>query len=457
VARRFLAPLVFGISTAACAQVEGLDDYEKVECLDDCPAPPPGSTKTGSASGGAPPSSSKGAQSSGSTPGSSPWRFRRAISLTSDAPTTTRATPVLVVVPPSFDATRAKPGGDDLRFSTSPSHADDLPYFVESWSPGAPSWVWVRVPSVPAGPSTIWMFYGNASASAASSFDATFPRAMRTAGGGAGSFTASGDIDVDWFELRAGDTLTLASGVALEIRAHRVILAGNVDGTGRGHAGGSVPNGAGGGPGGGGTSNPIDTEGSGGGGYGGSGGRGGEDVAGAGGSAGGAYGTAAGDDIAMGSGGGSTATGAGGAGGGALAVFGWRTTVSGIVRVNGAAGAGGFDRNAGGGAGGGILVASSFLDLAGATLAANGGAGGNCAAPAHDGGGGGGGGRVKLRRRANGSYAAPASITVAPALGGSGASTTAPGGAGGPGTIDVNESSALMRGVEAVVGAEEAS
>src|SRR5262249_14164788 len=155
-----------------------------------------------------------------------------------------------------------------------------------SWTPGAPSYVWVRVPAVPAGTSTIYMFYGDAAAPAASSFGATFPGAQRTAGAGAGSFVATGDIDVDWFELRAGDTLILPQGSPLHIRARRVILAGVVGGNGRGYAGGAVPDAAGGGPGSGGVSNPVDTESSGGGGYAGTGGNGGAHGAGVGGAGG---------------------------------------------------------------------------------------------------------------------------------------------------------------------------
>jgi hypothetical protein len=250
----------------ACAQIQGLGAYEKVACLDDCPGPggPDGSDASPMDDGGGPPSA---------------WSFRRTITLTSDAAGPLAGEPVLLVLPPSFDTARARPNGDDVRFATTTSKTDELDYFIESYTPGAASYVWVRVPSVPVGTSTITMFYGNASASAASSFEKTFPNARRTVGGGAGSFTATGDIDVDWFELRAGDTLTLPPGAPLRIAARRVILAGTVDGSGRGSSGGALGSMVGGGPGGGQVSNPINMEGSGGGGYGGTGGRGGNDLA----------------------------------------------------------------------------------------------------------------------------------------------------------------------------------
>jgi hypothetical protein len=388
-------------------------------------------------------------------PAVSPWPFRRAITLTSDAPAALAGEPVLVVVPPTFDATHANAAGDDLRFSTTAEHGDDLPYFIESWTPASSSYVWVRAPNVPVGTSTIYMFYGNPSAAAASSFAVTFPKAQRTAGGGAGSFIATGDIAVDWFELRAGDTLILPQGAPLRISARRVILAGLVGGNGRGFAGGPVPNMPGAGPGGGGVSNPVDTESSGGGGSAGLGGHGGEHVAGHGGAGGASSGTFSGDDIAMGSGGGATNANAGGAGGGAVTVLGWRTTVLDVVRADGLVNIGGSDRNGGGGAGGGILIAGYSLELGGATLSALGGSGGDCIQSSGSGGGGGSGGRIKLKHRPNGGLIAPAMMAVTGGAGGTCAGTTAPGLPGSTGTTYVDALSTVVTGVEAAIGPEQ--
>ena len=360
-----------------------------------------------------------------------------------------------MVLPATFDTSHVKPGGDDLRFSTSPQHADELPYYIESWSPGVVSYVWVSVPSVPAGASAIYLFYGNPAAAPASSFTATFPHAMRTAGGGAGSFIATGDIVVDWFELRAGDTLILPQGAPLHLSARRVILSGIVGGNGRGFAGGPAPDGHGGGPGGGAASSPVDTESSGGGGNAGPGGHGGEHVAGNGGAGGPSGGTATGDDVALGGGGGGANANAGGAGGGAVSVLGWRTTVVDLLRADGLQNVGGSDRNGGGGAGGSILVAGYLLDLSAATLSAVGGAGGDCAQSTGSGGGGGSGGRIELKVHAGGTLAQPASMTVTGGPGGTCASTTAPGAAGSAGTTAVDSASMLVTGVVAALGAEQ--
>jgi hypothetical protein len=50
----------------------------------------------------------------------------------------------------------------------------ELPYWVESWNPEGESRVWVRVPSIPPGESTIYLYYGNPGAISAESGDATF-------------------------------------------------------------------------------------------------------------------------------------------------------------------------------------------------------------------------------------------------------------------------------------------
>ena len=487
-----LAPLLL---LAACAQIEGLDSTQRVACLDDCPgdggagdggidaasgdAAPgdvattgDGGSETAPAESGAdaaiaPDAGIDAASESGvdasptdaATENDAPvvaaWTFHRAITLSSDAPAALSNEPVLVVVPASFDATHAKPGADDLRFSTNAAHSDDLTYYVESWNAGAPSYVWVRVPSVPTGASTLHAFYGNPAAAAASSFAATFPGAQRTAGGGAGSFIATADIATDWFELRAGDTLILPQGAPLHISARRVILSGIVGGNGRGSAGGAIPDGVGGGPAGGGISNPVDSDSSGGGAYGGAGGMGGAHGAGKGGPGGAANGTGSGDDVAMGSGGGATTANAGGAGGGAVTILGWRTTVLDLVRADGLPSVGGSDRNGGGGAGGGILVAGYSVELAGATFSAVGGAGGNCLQSSGSGGGGGSGGRIKLKHRPNGSLTSPAATTVTGGPGGTCSGTNAAGVAGAAGTTYVDAASTLVTGVEASVGPEQ--
>jgi hypothetical protein len=62
--------------------------------------------------------------------------------------------------------------GSDLRF-TDPAETP-LSYWVESWNDTGDSLIWVKVPSLPAGSSTIYMSYGDPSASSQSDGAATF-------------------------------------------------------------------------------------------------------------------------------------------------------------------------------------------------------------------------------------------------------------------------------------------
>jgi hypothetical protein len=358
---------------------------------------------------------------------------------------------VLVVLDSSFSYANASPTGDDLRFTASlpyASGAGDLSYFVEDWTPGGESHIWVLVPFLPAGPSTLHMLYGDASATATSDFATTFRGAQQSLGGGAGSFTATGPIVADWFELRAGDVLTLAQGQPLVINARRVIVTGDVQGEGRGYAGGVLGQGIGQGPGAGGGST---TGGAGGAGYGGAGGLGGYDPGDLPGRAGTGNGTDQGVDLDMGSGGGSTDLHAGGAGGGALSLEGSRITLAGDVSLDGAPGVptvGG--RAGGGGSGGGLLLLGSQLELSG-TVSAGGGPGGDASSVAGDGGGGGSGGRIKLISR--GTLKNSGTTNVVGGAGGQ-MGMQAFGAAGAPGTESVTNASTEPRGAWISVGSE---
>jgi hypothetical protein len=62
---------------------------------------------------------------------------------------------------------------DDIRF-TDADGSTLLSHWRESYTASASATFWVKVPSVPSGNKTIYMYYGNASASSASDGDATF-------------------------------------------------------------------------------------------------------------------------------------------------------------------------------------------------------------------------------------------------------------------------------------------
>ena len=75
----------------------------------------------------------------------------------------------------NFDFSKANSDGSDIRFLDN----DDstlLSYWIESWdSSGQTATIWVKVPSIPASSNyTIYMYFGNASATSASNGNATF-------------------------------------------------------------------------------------------------------------------------------------------------------------------------------------------------------------------------------------------------------------------------------------------
>ncbi|MFX0016634.1 MAG: DUF2341 domain-containing protein [Candidatus Hermodarchaeota archaeon] len=76
----------------------------------------------------------------------------------------------VILNPYSFNYSKAKPDGSDLRFYD-PLNTP-LSYWIESWNPAGKSIIWVKVPNV--GTSTIHMYYGNPTAMSESDGDATF-------------------------------------------------------------------------------------------------------------------------------------------------------------------------------------------------------------------------------------------------------------------------------------------
>jgi hypothetical protein len=286
--------------------------------------------------------------------------------------------------------------GADIRFSDSvcPVNPAFLDYYIESGLNTTTTKIWVRMPAFAASATdTIYMLYGDNTATAASNFSATFPNAMITGGN---NLTVTGTENVGWLQVDANDTLFLTAGSAVTFNAEKVIIAatGAVIGDGAGYQPNPVNSPAGNGPGAG-TKSPVGG-GAGGGSYGGIGGGGGGDFGDIPGSGGAVYGTATGTDIDMGSSGGSSDVTTGGAGGGAVTFYSNDFAMHGLVSMNGVGGGGGQGRNGGGGAGGGVLVMTRNFDGTAGLFQANGGAGGSGSDPANDGGGGGAGGRIKF-------------------------------------------------------------
>ena len=103
----------------------------------------------------------------------------------------------------NIDFGQANSDGSDIRF-TAADGISLIPYWMESWQNGVSATFWVKVPSLPAGGSlTIYMYYGNPSATNASNGSATFyffddfesyPWTAWTKEGGPGTFIQSTDL-----------------------------------------------------------------------------------------------------------------------------------------------------------------------------------------------------------------------------------------------------------------------
>ena len=74
----------------------------------------------------------------------------------------------------SFQFALSKSDGSDLRVTDSDG-VTMLPFWIEKWnSVGQTASVWVKQPSTPSGTSTIWLYYGNPSATSTSNGNGTF-------------------------------------------------------------------------------------------------------------------------------------------------------------------------------------------------------------------------------------------------------------------------------------------
>jgi hypothetical protein len=75
-------------------------------------------------------------------------------------------------IPVSFIAGKMNADFSDLRFTD--GSCTTLNYWIESYSASTSAVVWVRIPSIPASGTTVYMYYGNSSATSLSNAPATF-------------------------------------------------------------------------------------------------------------------------------------------------------------------------------------------------------------------------------------------------------------------------------------------
>jgi hypothetical protein len=102
------------------------------------------------------------------------WGYRKPITINnSGSALTNYQVKVTVNTQTLIGQGKMQSDGDDIRFTQS-NGSTEIPYWLESGINTASTIIWAKVPSIPAGNSTLYMYYGNSTASGASSVANTF-------------------------------------------------------------------------------------------------------------------------------------------------------------------------------------------------------------------------------------------------------------------------------------------
>jgi uncharacterized repeat protein (TIGR01451 family) len=102
------------------------------------------------------------------------WNYRKPIIVTNNGDTLLWYQVLVKLDAGNFNFAEAKNDGSDIRFTYSDG-TTELNYWIESWdSNGHLAYIWVRVPNIAMGNNTIYLYYNNPAASAASNGNSTF-------------------------------------------------------------------------------------------------------------------------------------------------------------------------------------------------------------------------------------------------------------------------------------------
>ena len=102
------------------------------------------------------------------------WMYRKAIDVLNPGASVLTGFQVEVSLDGSFDFSKTNNDGSDVRF-TSEDGVSMIPYWIDTWDEGNTiAKIWIKVPSIPAAGTTIYMYYGNTAATAVSDGDDTF-------------------------------------------------------------------------------------------------------------------------------------------------------------------------------------------------------------------------------------------------------------------------------------------
>ncbi|HAN03905.1 MAG: hypothetical protein A2X29_02055 [Elusimicrobia bacterium GWA2_64_40] len=157
------------------------------------------------------------------------WNYRRPLTVTSANPAGLAGYAVAVTLNTEtpIAAGRMRADGADIRFTTAAAAglAPSLPYYIESGLNTASTKIWVKHPLVSSGSNPLYLYYGNATAAAASSLPGTF-----VMGDNFNAANGSAPSGSTWVPTAYG---TAAAGSLRDIQANRLrLLFGSTSGSG---------------------------------------------------------------------------------------------------------------------------------------------------------------------------------------------------------------------------------
>ena len=148
------------------------------------------------------------------------WKYRQPLSLNSTNPATLTNYPVEFTLntQAAVAAGRMNADGSDIRFTTAAAagSAAPLSYYIESGMNTSATKIWVKLPSVPTGAGTIYLYSGSTSAAAASSITDTF-----TLGNNFTAVDGSVPSTATWSNI---ESAVSQSGSLRDIQANRLRL-----------------------------------------------------------------------------------------------------------------------------------------------------------------------------------------------------------------------------------------
>jgi hypothetical protein len=104
------------------------------------------------------------------------WSYTRKLIIDNQSDMLANAVVKIQLTANNFDYAKTAAGGADIRFTSKSGsfNGGGLSYWIEEWNNANASTVWVKIPNLAKGKTTVYLHYGNAEAKTESNGDATF-------------------------------------------------------------------------------------------------------------------------------------------------------------------------------------------------------------------------------------------------------------------------------------------